>query len=698
MSSSTTLPKKTLTLLGTSLALLVSVPNSGNAATISWNADNGYWDIATNWSPSLPGELDDVILDVDNYISRTITVRSTGSPFTVNSVNTNGGNEILALTGGILSLTGAGTADNASGLSTVGSFNQSGNSTLTGTGDLVVTGDATINKGSQTGSGTTTFQGYTAINRFLNLDSGRELVNAGHLVMSDYINLNPTDSNGGSGHITNTGIWDVAGDNLTVYATYTAEPDANDMLFNNQGTLRKTAGTGSLPSTIKIAINNTGAIEAQSGTLVLSGGGASTGGNLGASAGAELQFGGGDFTIGGTTALMGEGALAVTKGTVNADVIADFAGTTSVRGGALNLNQDWTTAAFVQTGISTLSGSGNLIVTGNATFGWANQTGTGTTTLEGETTLNDWFYLDSGRKLVNTGHLTMQGSSLINLNPTDNNGGSGSITNTGTWDIAVDRPIEASKTSGEDANGMSFNNEGLLRKTAGTGTASIGVALNNTGAIEVQAGTLSLTNSAQTAFVNNGAITTNTGALFSLNAGSNKTLTNNGLLAGTGTVALQDRNNTLINNGTINAGGENAIGEMTIALGRDGDFQQTVNGIMSFDLADGAYDTLMFDGATSSTVSLTGTLSLNSLFNFTPDIDSVYTLITLDEGRVTGAFDKLLWTGFGPSIAFSLDYTDNSVLLRTSASPVPLPTSGLFLLSGLMLLCRRRARSLTFDK
>src|SRR5262249_25262872 len=64
--------------------------------------------------------------------------------------------------------------------------------------------------------------------------------------------------------------------------------------FNNQGTFRKSAGTGS--TSICVAFNNSGSLDVQSGTVALTRGGSSTG-TFSEAAGSRLVFSSGTYTL-----------------------------------------------------------------------------------------------------------------------------------------------------------------------------------------------------------------------------------------------------------------------------------------------------------------------------------------------------------------------------------------------------------------
>src|SRR5262245_58149873 len=104
-------------------------------ATITWVGPNaGFWDVAGNWNPGLPGAPDDAALGSFDTVFRsgTVTIQS----FT--------GTGLLSITGGTLTVTNA---------STIGSLTQS-NGSLGGTGNVTITGNATFTFGDQRGTGT----------------------------------------------------------------------------------------------------------------------------------------------------------------------------------------------------------------------------------------------------------------------------------------------------------------------------------------------------------------------------------------------------------------------------------------------------------------------------------------------------------------------------------------------------------------
>ncbi len=489
-----------------SLAVMTALlPGAVLAAPVNWVPDaDGFWDVVANWSsnPVLPTAADDVTLNVGGATVRTITHRNG-----TNTINSLTSQENFSLTGGTLTLNGASTVNGVFAMSA---------GVLAGAGTLTVTGAATITGGQMTGTGTTTLQGPTSISvSGLGLDAGRILRNEATLTWTaGTIDLN-NSQNGGSGRIDNIAgaLFDAQGNNLI---SATGFADVNSVVgfpaFNNAGTLRKSASGG--VTNISVALNNTGTVEVQTGTLNLSGGGTSSGDFTGAP-GATLQFGGGthnldanaDITTANTTFSGGtvnhagvyntSGTTTVTGGTANltGGTLTSLGTVLTITNGTLNLSGSPASVGTYTQGSGILAGTGTLTVTGAATITGGQMTGTGTTTLQGPTSISvSGLGLDAGRILRNEATLTWT-AGTIDLNNSQN-GGSGRIDNIAgaLFDAQGNNLISA--TGFADVNSVvgfpAFNNAGTLRKSASGGVTNISVALNNTGTVEVQTGTLNL--------------------------------------------------------------------------------------------------------------------------------------------------------------------------------------------------------------
>lgn len=484
-------------------AAIVSLLACGfaSAQQVYWNpqgiySGTGYWDThvwwANHWEPgqsALPGADDDVIINTSGTADSIIR-NWAGGPYVINSVNTYSGEETLVIESGGLTLNGAATADNATGLSTVSHFKQGGGY-LQGTGHLVVNGNAILTNALQSGNATTTLKGGSTINNSLNLDAGRILRNEGAVAMKGSVNMNSSAS-GGAGRIDNAAgaLWDAQGYDINVGATADLNQLPGYGVFNNAGTFRKSGGAGGTRS--YAAFNNTGTVEVQTGRLELAAGGTHSGA-LKVANGAELNFNGGVHDLNDGTTLDVAGTLSVSNGTVTANAGANIAGTTRLSNNAtLNLNQDWQTAGFIQSTGGFLQGTGHLTVTGSANLTNAVQSGPATTTLKGASTINNSLSLDAGRILRNEGTMTMKGS--VSLNRTAS-GGAGRIDNVAgaVWDaqgydFQGGYPSDLNQLPGYGV----FNNAGTFRKSGGAGATRFYAAFNNTGTVDVQTGRVEL--------------------------------------------------------------------------------------------------------------------------------------------------------------------------------------------------------------
>ena len=413
-------------------------------STILWDAANrptgGAWNVASNWvGGHVPTAADDAVI---NLAAGTVTL-NTGATDTVHSLTTNA-NARLALAGDTLTLatssTAAGGIDLASG-------------TLAGAGVLTLSGTSTWTGGNMSGSvtnaGSLTVSGATA--KYLN----GTLTNAGSLTVA---------AGAGSiyGQATAAAVVNQAGGTIDVQSDGTAFYQNNGGTLTNAGTLRKSGGTGT--STINFALNNSGTVQVDSGVVSATGGG-SLGGTFVVKAG-TLGLDGGTFTA-------------------QAGASESGAGTLRVNGGTLSLGSGVTAANMSAANFSLASGT----VTGPGTL-----TTTGASTWTGGSLGN----------LSNAGSLTVSGATAKYLNGTLTNAGSltvaagaGSIYGQATAAAVVNQAggtidVQSDGTAFYQNNGGTLTNAGTLRKSGGTGTSTINFALNNSGTVQVDSGTLSL--------------------------------------------------------------------------------------------------------------------------------------------------------------------------------------------------------------
>jgi fibronectin-binding autotransporter adhesin len=371
---------------------------SAHAAPITWVGPNlSFWDLAANWNPGLPGAADDALLGTANTNFRSGTV----------GINSFTGTGSLTVSGGQLAVANA---------SSIGSLVMTSGS-LGGAGDITVTGTSTITFGDMRGPGTTILQGASTINSSgFRLDGGRTLRNqntltwsAGSIVFNN--TFNGASGGAGSGTIVNaagaTFVASGSGPTSIIASNFGGTDTGADALISNLGTFRKSGSNATDTTAIAVAFDNSGTVDVQSGILNLTNGGNHTG-NFSVAAGTVLGFAGGTHNLN-AGAVTSPGTVRVVNGTtvLNVNTAYSIAGTTEIQSGFMNLLAgNATTGALVQSSGS-VSGSNNLTVTGPATLTFGDHRGTGTTILQGASTISgSGFRLDGGRTLRNQNTLT----------------------------------------------------------------------------------------------------------------------------------------------------------------------------------------------------------------------------------------------------------------------------------------------------
>ncbi|HEX3716951.1 MAG TPA: DUF642 domain-containing protein [Verrucomicrobiae bacterium] len=432
------------------------------------------------------------------------------------------------------------------------------------TGPLLVEAGATMNWTGGTATGPLTI----ASNALLNLSGTSSktlqspLTNAGTITWTGTGALGVWNNNGSlSGAIWNltNAMFDIATDENINCACYGYE------FFNNQGTLEKTAGTGT--TYIGILLTNIGTIETLEGTLNFNGGGI-IGGAFNAAAATAINFTAGNFTAN-AASISGAGTVAQTGGsiTLTGTTISNLdmnGGTTilgpSFQGGTitnLTLTGSALNGSHSVTGTLTCGGgfTGPLLVESGATMNWTGGTATGPLTIASNALLN--ISGASGKTLesplTNSGTITWTGAGALGV---WNNNGSllGEIWNltNAVFDIATDENINCACYGYEF-----FVNQGTLEKSAGTGTTYIGVLATNTGTVEALEGTLN--------FNNGGAIggAYNAASSAAINFSAGNFSVGAPAVSGTGTVAQTGGALTLLSNIIANLqfnGGSLALG------------------------------------------------------------------------------------------------------------------------------------------
>jgi hypothetical protein len=372
----------------------------------------------------------------------------------------------LEMTGGTLTVNGAVTISNA----------VLAGGSLTGSG--VIAGVLTWTGGTIGGGSTLTI----ATNGTLILagENGNEYLVQGILTNAGTIELDSGNlqlhSCTGYGELINLpgAVVDLQGDvNIDIYC--------GGQLVN-EGTLAKTGGTGT--STISPVLDNSGLVDVQTGTVNVNGG--DTGNSTGVfqtESGATLTFGN-NFTFSAGVQFPGLGTNVLTSGAFTLDGPLTITNL-EMTGGTLTVNGAVTISNAVLAGGS-LTGSG--VIAGVLTWTGGTIGGGSTLTIATNGTLilageNGNEYLVQGI-LTNAGTIELDSGNLQLHSCT----GYGELINLpgAVVDLQGDVNIDI-------YCGGLLVNEGTLEKTGGTGASTISPTFNNTGTLNIESGTLSLT-------------------------------------------------------------------------------------------------------------------------------------------------------------------------------------------------------------
>ncbi len=221
--------------------------------------------------------------------------------------------------------------------------------------------------------------------------------------------------------------------------------------------------------------------------------------------GATLNFGSGSnvlYTVAAGSSISGAGGVSFNFDTlVNGTFSAT--GLVTVSRGSATFNVPATLGSLLVNG-GTLNGSGNLIVSGATTWSDGNMSGAGTTTFNGPVAV------------TGNGNLGLNRSVVNNATATWNLGNN--VFGTGTWSNQSGALLDIQN---DKAWSASFSNlaGATVRKSAGAGTSTMQGAFNNSGAVEVNTGTLSFTGGGSSS--GNATFTVASGATINFGSGAN---------------------------------------------------------------------------------------------------------------------------------------------------------------------------------
>src|SRR5215472_7402465 len=637
------------------------------SGTNNWtgSAGDNQWITAKNWSTgTVPVSTDNVC--IASAFTNTITIGSLAAANqTIASLNAGAP---LSDTAGPLTISG--TATFAANLAISGTLTLNGTSsmtalqetagTLSGSGTLSVSGLLTWSGGTGNGTGVTNANGGMTISGEPFLDT-RTINNAKTATWNGtaFFMLNTAVFNNKSG-----ATWNHQNDSQIAW-------NGGSPTFDNAGTFEKTGGTGTGGGGVgsSIVFNNTGAVQANSGILLVLDNGSCTGtcaGSWSVAAGATLQLGGGTTAVALSGSISGAGTVVFPTGTVNytgsynvtggtqvTNGVANFtspatvtnAGALTLSGGTLNFStgKAITTSSITQSS-GTLTGSDTLTVTGAITWSGGTENGTGVTNANGGMTISGEPFLDT-RTINNAKTATWNGTAFFMLNTAVFNNKSGA-----TWNHQNDSQIAWNGGS------PTFNNAGTFEKTGGTGVSGGGlsstITFNNSGTVVSKSGTLLL-----------GSAYTQTGGSTALDGGN---------ISLSGTSALTEDGGSVLGSGTItgdltNTGGTvsptlsaNATGTLSVAGTGTGSYVQGAKGTLLLDLGGsgaGQFDVLSASGPAT----LAGSAQLCLIKGFKPIINSKFQIVNY--ASESGTFSTV---NFG----WSLSYGSTAITATYDGAPV----------------------------
>ena len=382
------------------------------------------------------------------------------------------------------------------------------------TGSNVVTGVLNLNSGSLSGSVT------IASNAVLNWKDGVVGVGASLTVQSNGVanlltsgtkNLDGPVTNfgtvlwtggtfyvrnnnsGSQGRAVNRGLWQMQGDlDLAQWFATGLE------IFNNSGTFRKSSGTGISYITVLFQ-NQLGNVDVQSGVLRFDRG-TQLDGLFSTTFGTAIQFNTGTFTYTPLTQLTGAGQYQLTGGTLQG--LLDYLPNLKLLGGNVALSPSYqTNGSIVRLDLdgSTLIGSnvvigvlnlnsgnvgGPTVVAGVGALNWlSGRFGQGASLLLQSNAVANLLgggQKELGARMTNYGSVYWSGGTISIMNDASTYLGAVENQLGGLWEVQGDLSLAQWIVN----NFSYFRNNGTLRKTVGSGTATMDVVFSNQGVVE----------------------------------------------------------------------------------------------------------------------------------------------------------------------------------------------------------------------
>ncbi len=734
--------------------LLLAAAAPAYATSYTWTA-GGFvsgsatvWSNPANWNPNgVPGPGDDVVIDAtitseNVYLDVNVTVRN----YTQSGLNLYADGNLtttgtLTWLGGQMQRAGLATGDiNANGPVLISgsaskilgrTFNCNAGATWTGSGDIFLgqnVDNAVLNIAAGTVfeiRGDATFKGSLLSNgktgTINNAGTLRKTTATGITKVESPVvfnNTGATDIQSGTLDLTtnatySTGTFGATGGGVVGFSTgtHTIQPPA---AFN--GNTLVNGATVSFTGTS----NAVGSLSVSSGTLNLNTTGTLTATSI-APAGGTTNFigpvnAGTVNASAGTSAITG--ALTAANLQLSGTATVNFTASTpaltdvSLSGGTLTFDTSGTAVAvgsLTQSG-GTLQGADDVNVTGALSYSAGTMGGTGATNANGAWSLSGTGTKTLRRTLNSNADATWMNDGTLTLG----NGAVGGVLNIAngtTFDAQGNGSFALGATS------ATINNSGTFQKSVGSGTTTVGtsVVFNNTGAVDVQTGTLSIGSPGNTYSGTFDA----TGAQLRLTAGTHNfggaASVTGGLTVAGATVNFNGTGATLgsvtVSSGTLNVSPSSAVAISSVSvLGGTANFTTAGTTIDSIGITNGTLN-LSTSTATSAT-SLTmsgGTLSGSATLHVsgalawsgglmsgtgTTNANGAWTMSGVGSkslGRTLNSNASAIWTGSGP-LAFNggvLNIASGTVLdtqgdasISFSAVSATVNNSGTFQKSG----------------
>ena len=357
-----------------------------------------------------------------------------------------------------------------------GVFNQAGGGTVT---NFELTGGTTDNAGVMTISSSFLWSGGNlSAPLILGASCATTITGTAARSISNNVTNNGTVTQDATGTITLDSS-SFTNNNAFVLQSDGAWIRFNFPLFTNAGTFSKTAGSGT--ATWDVAFTNSGTMNLGSGSMTFTESFSNS--NLVNINTGVLNLASGGSSSGTFATGAGIGILEYSAGNSTFSGSFTGAGKLAVSGGQLDITGGTANASNFQLSGGTIDGTGSFTVTG--AFLWTggslnNAAGSMGLGLGSTTTITGAAIRTLGRALTNQGILTYNATGGFTVHTAN-------LTNSGVIDLQVDG-------SWSRFNGPALVNSGTLKKTAGAGTFTIGVNVDNSsGTIDAASGTISFT-------------------------------------------------------------------------------------------------------------------------------------------------------------------------------------------------------------